>query len=152
MREIIFRAKVEDKDELIGKGFPINGTMTPISKWVYGVPTPILGYPDLFTAWNVFNGEYEELTVITETIGQYTGLTDKNGTKIFEGDILQYDDGDEYDESEKAVVVWMDSGFWLEYHNGQTEPWYEQDWGYGNVYFEVIGNIHDNPELLTDSN
>ena len=89
MREMLCRAKVKDKDELIGKGFPIDENGNPISEWVYGVPTPIQGYPDLFTAWNAFNGEYEELAVITETICQYTGLTDKNGlTKVFEYDII----------------------------------------------------------------
>lgn len=38
MREILFRGQVKDKDELIGKGFAIGGTVNPISEWVYGVP------------------------------------------------------------------------------------------------------------------
>ena len=141
MREIIFRAKVEDKDELIGKGFPINGTMTPISEWVYGVPIP--RYPDLFLAWSEGNGEYEEITVITETIGQYTGLTDKNGKKIFEGDICWFY-GVEYYLGlweQNAIVAITD----------MTDD--EQTHYLNNAeYCEVIGNIHDNPELLTDSN
>lgn len=142
MREIIFRAKVEDKDELIGKGFSIGGTVNPISKWVYGVPTPILGYPDLFTAWNAFNGEYEELTVITETIGQYTGLTDKNGTKIFEGDIVAHP------EYGTLAVVWDDGLFQLAKH----DTFYERLDHYSSEVAIIIGNIYDNPELLTDSN
>lgn len=85
------------------------------------------------------------------TVGQYTGLTDRNGKRIFEGDTLRYDDGEEYDDNERAVVIWEDSGFWLEYHNGQTEPWLEQDWAHSNVYLEVIGNIHDNPEILKEA-
>ena len=148
MREIIFRAKVKDKDELIGKGFPIDENGNQISKWVYGVPTPILGYPDLFTAWNVFNGEYEELTVITETIGQYTGLTDKNGTKIFEGDILlAYLDSVCPKDETRLEVVWYQNGWY-----GKSGSYYDDfDNGFEKK-IEVIGNIHDNPELLTDSN
>ena len=139
MREILFRAKVKDKDELIGKGFPIDENGNPISEWVYGVSTPIPGYPDLFTAWNEFNGEYEEITVITDTIGQYTGLTDKNGlTKIFEGDVIKHN-------GENFIVYWNEkcAGFY---------PLYDQDnpIGYGVIgeESEVIGNIFDNHELL----
>lgn len=173
MREIIFRAKVKDKDELIGKGFPIDENGNPISEWVYGVPTPIPGYPDLFTAWNVFNDEYEEITVITETIGQYTGLTDKNGKKVFEGDIIRYcerfdyqmyqesiEDPEAYDGelyspafSIGAVVYYTDvfSGFDISNHNFDSNGLSELICS-GDYFYEVIGNIHDNPELLTDSN
>lgn len=141
MREILCRAKAKDKDELIGKGFPIDENGNPISEWVYGVPTPIPGYPDLFTAWNAFNGEYEELTVITETIGQYTGLTDKNGKKIFEGDICWFYGGDYYSGlwEQNAIVAITD----------MTDD--EQTHYLNNAeYCEVIGNIHDNPELLQE--
>lgn len=140
MREIIFRAKVEDKDELIGKGFPINGTMTPISEWVYGVPIP--RYPDLFLAWSEGNGEYEEITVISETIGEYTCLTDKNGTRIFEGDIVAHP------EYGPLAVVWDDGLFQLAKH----DTFYERLDHYSSEVAIIIGNIHDNPELLTDSN
>lgn len=140
MREIIFRAKVKDIDELLGKGFPINGTMTPISEWVYGVPIP--RYPDLFLAWSEGNGEYEEITVISETIGEYTCLTDKNGTRIFEGDIVAHP------EYGTLAVVWDDGLFQLAKH----DTFYERLDHYSSEVAIIIGNIYDNPELLTDSN
>lgn len=82
----------------------------------------------------------------SDTIGQYTGLTDKNGTKIFEGDIVDFSkrsDNDGYgvvvydtDETEFEVVC--DS-----FYDGLGRYYYSKD-------IEVIGNIYDNPELLKE--
>ena len=77
--------------------------------------------------------------VIPETVGQYTGLTDKNGTKIFEGDILHAAQGD-------FVVRWSESI--CSFVAGEKERMRPcMNSGTMNCC-EVIGNIFDNPELL----
>ena len=83
-----------------------------------------------------------------ETVGQYTGLTDKNGKKIFEGDILEGDLEDSLDPGAKwrSEVIWGKFG-WNCKGNKISLPMDEYDIREG----EVIGNIHDNPELLKGS-
>lgn len=83
-----------------------------------------------------------------DTVGQYTGMTDKNGTKIFDGDIIDFSDrldGDGY-----GVVKYdaNETEFGIEYDNiyeSLGKHYYPED-------IEVIGNIYDNPELLKGEN
>ena len=86
---------------------------------------------------------YEEYEVIPESVGQFTGLTGKNGNKIFEGDIVKVTTGIE--------------GYKSTYHSAIQEVKYNAESGiavflpFDNsdmVEVEVIGNIYDNPELL----
>lgn len=136
IREIIFRGKRVDNGE-----------------WVYGFLT-CRNYIDVFTQKVCYDGE-EELTYCTvehcqvdaNTVGQYTGLTDKNGKKIFEGDIVEFTDKYIHKKGRAEIVFeafkWKYSGC---YDGGNPIVWLCID--DKSVEFEVIGNVHDNPELL----
>lgn len=84
--------------------------------------------------------------VIPETIGQFTGLTDRNGVKIFEGDIVRY--YQPYSQKwEEHIVLWDVN--WASFGLFEQGSAYckESDW-VKIQHIEIIGNIHDNPELL----
>ena len=131
MREILFRGKRADNGE-----------------WVEGgaCQSPILTLIRMFCVHNDYYVESGEAVVIPETVGQYTGLTDKNGKKIFEGDIVDcWSEG----VNAQGTVQQRRDGLWIIYPSWQKHIM----WGlcpdeYSNTTVEVIGNIHDNPELL----
>lgn len=84
--------------------------------------------------------DIDKFPVYAETVGQYTGLQDKNGTKIFEGDIVTFNCDEigtiEWDEDEaKFVIIYKENDI------ANFDNFYGTD-------LEVIGNIYDNPELL----
>lgn len=95
--------------------------------------------------------------VIPETVGQYTGLTDKTGKKIFEGDVFRLED------EMLGIIIFKDGCFRLQVYGlcgTFTESGYDEcggGWGliecepidwYNLHDMKIIGNIHDNPELL----
>ena len=130
MREILYRGKGDTR-------FNSGG-------WFYGVPIK-----DFESDWQLCT-DCTKTTVLPETIGQYTGLTDKNGKKIFEGDIVAY-----YTSTNRATnkefheVVFETRGesgyFGIKISNIETWGFYME---VPAKLMEIIGNIHDNPELL----
>lgn len=156
MREILFRGKSNWAYGNVKEG-----------DWLYSMTIRRHCYNDEeITSYYIGDGNK---TIDAKTLGQYIGLTDKNGTKIFEGDIVRYGliydyncyleslehpeeyDNEVYDQDiEVSAVEWCSKydypAFDLANHefecNGLSQIMC------GDYEYEVIGNIHDNPELL----
>lgn len=99
------------------------------------------------------NDEKTATTVIPETVGQCTGLTDKNGKLIFEGDILESRASENKEDWKRWVAIFSDGSFCFEREIPRKRRYkYEQNLLCADeieLYgLNVIGNICDNPELL----
>lgn len=114
MREILFR----------GKGMKDG-------EWHYGSLQVFKGYSIFDNVWNNF------IPVWSKTVGQFTGLRDKNCVRIFEGDIVTVDGiiyACRWDEGNFEFGLWNNrESFGIAYASHEAE---------------VVGNIHDNPELV----
>lgn len=138
MKQILFRGKRVDNGEWVcGYLYRLSERLNPFIMFI--------------------NSNAESHEVILETVGQFTGLCDKNGNKIFEGDILETagPDGADYqdvvhfghfndDDNHGNEYI----GFYVKSGN-YTTSLLEMPLGKHN-YCYVIGNIYDNPELLED--
>lgn len=82
-----------------------------------------------------------------ETVGQFTGLYDKNGKGIYEGDILEYKD-ERNGKAYRRPVVFNQAAFCQEIDLGTPKPEYNPIRNHDLTVWSVVGNIHDNPELL----
>ena len=137
IRTIMFKGKRVDKGEWV-EGYML------MSEWndsVYIVTQDECNYN---AGDYIFDGSINK--VIPETVGQYTGLTDKNGTKIFEGDIIA--GAVRWLERRKnGVVAFRDGSYGLIWYRGDVEQ-FNAFTSMCNIEYEIIGNIHDNPELL----
>ena len=144
MREILFRGKNIYNDWIYGylcqhrgepvmdnNGMVLEGSDYYIRDWAEKIDTGFYGC---------------NYRVDPSTIGQYTGLTDKNGKKIFEGDVVKYKSGSTV-LFHKVVFERRNGCAYFGVVVGENETW-----GFNNSFpstlFEIVGNIHDNPELL----
>lgn len=122
MREILFRGKRIDTGEWVEGYYSGEDCELP---WTLPIKKDSI----------IVKGVGLWVDIQSETLGQYTGMTDRNGKKIFEGDII------------KGVG---DELFVIEWHNGQFIAKCLHDWlfMFEAKTGEIVGNIHDNPELV----
>ena len=149
MREILFRGKMLDTGTWVEGAFCLKDCDDPFGE-LQDRPSIIKYAPPHDGYW---------FRVIPETVGQLTGLFDKNGMKIFEGDVVRFTSSPGF-YSYVGEVVFRKGAFCIKYkpsysktdhfHRiGETDRW--QDMGAsGDIThsYELMGNIHDNPELL----
>ena len=139
MREILFRGKRVDNGEWV-EGFYYKAKYYRTDKELYDFIT--VPHPNKEGRGN------EHFMVISETVGQYTGLTDKNGKKIFEDDIVKVTDDNgetKYCSCGIGYVLFCYGAWYVD--SEVSDGLYDVT---RNYYIEVIGNIHDNPELLKE--
>jgi len=148
-REILFRGKRVDNEEWV-EGVPVKVNTENKKEKCFIVQAEFKSY-DIFIDFL----ETSTFEVIPSTVGQYTGLTDKNGVKIFEEDIVT---GTAYSFERVGVVVWIDeiAGFGIKYRKREEAAAWENTSilkhlckGRNDQFAAaVIGNVHDNPELM----
>ncbi|MDA3614697.1 YopX family protein [Polluticaenibacter yanchengensis] len=127
MREIKFRGKTINGDWVFGNYAHIKKDFSTVKKGHY--ISNSAGSPFAYM-------------VRSETLGQFTGLKDNSGKDIFEGDIIKTG------TDKPMVILWSNkyASFCLDRHGWAFSHWFGESCDPTDV--EIIGNIHDNPELL----
>lgn len=142
MREILFRGKRTDNGE-----------------WVYGGILQTDNWSEISVVADYYGSMYEppscevdSYEVIPETVGQYTGLTDKNGVRIFEKDVISipYKDMSGFTEYQKALVFWDSERLAWCVKFMDNEVLYLNDVVdlHSSIDIEIVDNIIDNEELV----
>ena len=139
MREILFRGKRIIKDP------------NADSEWIYGYISSDIYVDGIIGPVPMISMKLDGCNfrlhspVYPDSVGQFTGKYDKNGEKVYEGDILSILGG-EY----RGVVMWSDHDqCYFISPNGDDHTTLGDFGDYGRKdYYEIIGNIYDNPELL----
>lgn len=105
-------------------------------QWLYGYLT--INGNGTCQIWENTDVGFFPAIVNPKTVGEFTGLTDKNGMRIFEGDLIAQDS-----DTEPLIVKYEDGIFIAELAN-------RKDWIfiYEAATWEIVGNIYDNPEIL----
>lgn len=137
MREILFRGKRLDDGEWIEGAY----MMLEVDD----------GLEEHRIATSCLRGKADEPLMVCagvvdpETIGQYTGLDDKNGIAIFEGDIVKIK---ENRITDTAVIAFDHGAFYVNPTDGKIHKAPLWDYWYNDWDIEIIGNIYDNPEII----
>lgn len=134
MREILFRAKRIDNGEWVFGSF----CMDALEQF-----NGLCGVDGFIRLYDKYKGKMQMYEVDRETVGQFTGLTDKNGKKIFEGDIVRCTRTLSDEKEMVGHIVYDECCFSVKENKTLNQPAMDLCDG-----FEVIGNIHDNLELL----
>ena len=112
-------------------------------RWVYGSLFERAISEEFYIAFENTARSITELQVSPESVGQYTGLKDKNGKEIYDGDILEYKRSKRF---LRDIVIFSEGAFWCGYHDGGSTR--KKIKLIQSSRVEVIGNINENPELL----
>ncbi len=138
MRELLFRGQTRRFGERIKN---IAGDPMP-SNWVYG---GVFHQNDRGGSFSIIYSydPIEKHPVYADTVGQYTGVNDRNGTKIFEGDIVEI-----ARTEERGIIKWDEDTARFIILSDSISADFDNYWG---KELEVIGNIYDNQDLCDDT-